>query len=143
MLITLPAGNVGKQTTRTRAPSTPTAPVVSPRLSTTVPVRSSPLNPNATSPQSSPRPVHRRLSSLSGNAPSYRPHTMFNPGVNTRDAAALDRQAANLRAQADANEARAEAIRQGQHVRTWSNDSHTTFEGFGDEEQEEEEEEEE
>lgn len=62
--------------------------------------------------------------------PSTKPRTLFNQGVSTSNPAQLERQAANLREQADANIARANAIRGNQHVCVWSNDS--SFKGFSD-----------
>jgi hypothetical protein len=59
---------------------------------------------------------------------------LFNQGVSTSNAGQLERQAANLREQADANEARARSLRAGEHVRNWSNDS--SFKGFSTSEEE-------
>lgn len=69
-------------------------------------------------------------------------HTMFNFGVNTASATALERQAAAMEAQATANRLRASAIRSSgyQHVRNWSNDSTASHQAEGEEEDDEEEE---
>ena len=68
--------------------------------------------------------------------PSTKPHTLFNPGVNTRNARQLRDQATRLREQADINDARARGLEKGKHVKKWSMDS-TEFEGFSNDSDEE------
>jgi hypothetical protein len=94
------------------------------------------LTVNAEPP--APRSSSSRAQSMASSqrtVTSSKPRTVFNQGVSTSNANQLERQAANLREQADANDARAGAIRAGEHVRSWSNDS--SYKGFTTDEEEE------
>ncbi len=60
---------------------------------------------------------------------SLKPHTIFNPGINTKSSRALEAQAENLERQARSNRERAEDLRKRRDIRSWSNDFNTTSEG--------------